>query len=128
MSRTDGAAPACTHRQRNRSRSCVPACAGTLRDDPQDEPAAITRKLVSSKSSDVRIEHVGSISVPDLAAQPIIHVNVDVADSSDESSYLSALVAADLALRSEFIPGLNRDHASLMLIRAIILFESPRIL
>ena len=37
------------------------------------------------------IEHVGSTSVPGLAAKPHIDVVVAVADSSDEASYVPAL-------------------------------------
>jgi len=45
------------------------------------------------------IEHVGSTSVPELAAKPIIDIDVVVADSSDESTYLPALEAAGYSLR-----------------------------
>src|SRR4051794_3066234 len=45
------------------------------------------------------IEHVGSTSVPGLAAKPIIDIDVLVADSSDEPSYLPALVQAGYVLR-----------------------------
>ena len=37
------------------------------------------------------IEHVGSTSVPGLAAKPIIDIDLTVADSSDEARYLPAL-------------------------------------
>ena len=42
----------------------------------------------------VRIEHVGSTSVPGLPAKPIIDIDVQVADSSREDDYVPALVAA----------------------------------
>jgi GrpB-like predicted nucleotidyltransferase (UPF0157 family) len=45
------------------------------------------------------IEHVGSTSVPQLAAKPIIDIDVLVKDSSDEASYLPACVAAGYVLR-----------------------------
>ena len=45
------------------------------------------------------IEHVGSTSVPGLAAKPIIDVNLVVADSSDEVDYVPALEAAGFVLR-----------------------------
>ena len=45
------------------------------------------------------IEHVGSTSVPGLAAKPIIDIDVLVEDSSDEASYLLALVQAGYVLR-----------------------------
>lgn len=45
------------------------------------------------------IEHVGSTSVPGLAAKPIIDIDVVVVDSSHEAAYLPALLAAGYALR-----------------------------
>ncbi|HZU66661.1 MAG TPA: GrpB family protein [Ktedonobacteraceae bacterium] len=45
------------------------------------------------------IEHVGSTSVPELAAKPIIDILLVVADSSDEASYVPALEAAGYVLR-----------------------------
>jgi GrpB-like predicted nucleotidyltransferase (UPF0157 family) len=47
----------------------------------------------------LRIEHIGSTSVPGLAAKPIIDILVVVRDSADESAYLSQLEAAGYALR-----------------------------
>ena len=49
--------------------------------------------------SALRIEHVGSTSVPGLAAKPIIDILVVVQDSADESTYLPQLEAAGYALR-----------------------------
>jgi GrpB-like predicted nucleotidyltransferase (UPF0157 family) len=46
-----------------------------------------------------RIEHVGSTSVPGLAAKPIIDIVMEVADSSDESSYVAPLEAHGYQLR-----------------------------
>ncbi len=40
---------------------------------------------------DVVVEHVGSTSVPGLDAKPIIDINLIVADSADEDSYVPAL-------------------------------------
>ena len=45
------------------------------------------------------IEHVGSTSVPDLAAKPIIDMLLLVPDSTDEASYIPALEAAGYVLR-----------------------------
>ena len=45
------------------------------------------------------VEHVGSTSVPGLAAKPVIDVLLVVADSSDESSYAPALEAAGYTLK-----------------------------
>lgn len=54
----------------------------------------------------VRIEHVGSTSVPSLPAKPIIDIQVSVADMEVESTYVTALEALGLQLRSR--DGLHR--------------------
>ena len=45
------------------------------------------------------IEHVGSTSVPGLAAKPIIDIDVTVADPRDEPRYVPPLEAAGFRLR-----------------------------
>ncbi|MEI9894215.1 MAG: GrpB family protein [Chthoniobacter sp.] len=45
------------------------------------------------------IEHVGSTSVPGLAAKPIVDIDVLVEDSREEATYLPALVQAGYGLR-----------------------------
>jgi GrpB-like predicted nucleotidyltransferase (UPF0157 family) len=45
------------------------------------------------------IEHVGSTSVPGLAAKPVIDIALIVSDSSDEASYVPAMEAAGYVLR-----------------------------
>jgi GrpB-like predicted nucleotidyltransferase (UPF0157 family) len=50
-----------------------------------------------------RIEHVGSTSVPGLAAKPIVDIQVSVADMDDEDGYVPPCEAAGLQLRF-------RDH------------------
>jgi GrpB-like predicted nucleotidyltransferase (UPF0157 family) len=50
-------------------------------------------------SSVVRLEHVGSTSVPGLAAKPLIDVLLVVPDSDDEDAYVPALVEAGYYLR-----------------------------
>ncbi len=45
------------------------------------------------------IEHIGSTSVPGLAAKPIVDILVVVKDSSDEASYVAALQSAGYVLR-----------------------------
>jgi GrpB-like predicted nucleotidyltransferase (UPF0157 family) len=45
------------------------------------------------------IEHVGSTSVPGLAAKPIIDILLVVADSADEAAYVAPLEAAGYTLR-----------------------------
>ena len=47
----------------------------------------------------VTLEHVGSTSVPGLAAKPIIDVVLEVADSADEPAYVPDLEAAGYVLR-----------------------------
>ena len=47
----------------------------------------------------LQIEHVGSTSVPGLAAKPVIDIVLVVADSSDEKSYVPPLEAAGYVLR-----------------------------
>jgi GrpB-like predicted nucleotidyltransferase (UPF0157 family) len=45
------------------------------------------------------LEHVGSTSVPGLAAKPIIDIVLAVEDSSDEAAYVPAMEAAGFVLR-----------------------------
>jgi GrpB-like predicted nucleotidyltransferase (UPF0157 family) len=47
----------------------------------------------------LRLEHIGSTSVPGLAAKPIIDILVVVQDSSNESAYLPRLEAAGYELQ-----------------------------
>jgi GrpB-like predicted nucleotidyltransferase (UPF0157 family) len=47
----------------------------------------------------LRIEHVGSTSVPGLIAKPIIDIVLVVIDSADESAYAPALESAGYRLR-----------------------------
>ena len=47
----------------------------------------------------VRVEHVGSTSVPGLAAKPIIDIALEVADTTDEPAYVDDLEAAGYVLR-----------------------------
>jgi GrpB-like predicted nucleotidyltransferase (UPF0157 family) len=46
-----------------------------------------------------RIEHVGSTSVPGLAAKPIVDILVAVDDPDDEAAFVPALEAAGYVLR-----------------------------
>lgn len=50
-------------------------------------------------STALRIEHIGSTSVPGLAAKPIIDILVVVPDSADEGAYLPPLLAEGYELR-----------------------------
>ena len=45
----------------------------------------------------IALHHVGSTSVPGLAAKPIIDLVLEVADSADEEAYVPALEAAGFA-------------------------------
>jgi GrpB-like predicted nucleotidyltransferase (UPF0157 family) len=47
----------------------------------------------------LQVEHVGSTSIPGLAAKPVIDIALVVVDSSDEPSYAPALEAASYVLR-----------------------------
>jgi GrpB-like predicted nucleotidyltransferase (UPF0157 family) len=49
-------------------------------------------------SNALQVEHVGSTSVPDLAAKPIIDILLAVADSADEGAYAPALESASYIL------------------------------
>jgi len=46
----------------------------------------------------VSIEHIGSTAVPGLAAKPVIDIDLVVADSADESSYVPQLETAGYRL------------------------------
>jgi GrpB-like predicted nucleotidyltransferase (UPF0157 family) len=46
----------------------------------------------------LRLEHVGSTSVPGLAAKPVIDIALEVADSAAEADYVPALTAAGYRL------------------------------
>src|SRR5207342_161333 len=45
------------------------------------------------------LEHVGSTSVPDLPAKPLIDIDLVVADTTDEDAYVPSLEAAGYVLR-----------------------------
>jgi GrpB-like predicted nucleotidyltransferase (UPF0157 family) len=62
-----------------------------------EREAARIGKALGSKA--LRIEHVGSTSVPGLAAKPLIDIVLVVADAADESAYVPELEAAGYVLR-----------------------------
>jgi GrpB-like predicted nucleotidyltransferase (UPF0157 family) len=69
--------------------------------DPQwpalfDREAARIRAVL--RDAAVRVEHVGSTSVPGLAAKPIIDILLAVPDSADEQTYAPALEAVGYIL------------------------------
>jgi len=57
------------------------------------------RILDALETSTVAIEHIGSTSVPGLAAKPIVDIVVAVEDITAEEDYLDPLLAAGYALR-----------------------------
>lgn len=65
-------------------------------------PAAYARlrdRLVAALGERLlAVGHIGSTSVPGLAAKPVVDVDVTVADSADEASWLPDLEAAGLVL------------------------------
>jgi GrpB-like predicted nucleotidyltransferase (UPF0157 family) len=46
-----------------------------------------------------RIEHVGSTSVTNLAAKPIVDISVGVDDPDDDATFVPALIGAGCSLR-----------------------------
>lgn len=62
----------------------------------QTHAAIISRALGERARA---IHHIGSTSVPSLAAKPIIDIDVVVEDSSNEVAYLPDLLAAGYVLR-----------------------------
>lgn len=73
--------------------------------DPFGEWAAIGRsweeRLGQALSPlPVRVDHVGSTSVPGLAAKPVIDVQVQVPDLADERAYVPALEGLGMVLRA----------------------------
>jgi GrpB-like predicted nucleotidyltransferase (UPF0157 family) len=61
-----------------------------------EREAARIRSALGPKA--LQIEHVGSTSVPGLAAKPVIDIDLVVADSSDEAAYVPELEAAGYVL------------------------------
>ena len=62
-----------------------------------DREASRIRAALASLA--MRVEHVGSTSVPGLAAKPIIDIVLAVPDSADEAAYVPVLEAAGYVLR-----------------------------
>ena len=63
-----------------------------------DREAARIRVVLGDTA--VRVEHVGSTSVPGLAAKPIIDILLAVPDSANEQAYVPALESVGYVLRS----------------------------
>ena len=75
----------------------------TLAEYDPDWPRMFSREAARLRSAlgaeALRIEHVGSTSVPGLAAKPIVDMLLVVPDSADEPSYVPRLQAAGYVLR-----------------------------
>ena len=69
-----------------------PAWPGRFRREEARIRAALGEAALS-------VEHIGSTSVPGLAAKPIVDILLVVEDSGDEASYLPALEEAGYVLR-----------------------------
>lgn len=61
-----------------------------------DREAAKVRDALGRSA--LAVEHVGSTSVPGLAAKPVIDINLTVTHSADEAAYAPALEAAGYRL------------------------------
>ena len=76
----------------------------TLADYNPAWPAMFTREAdrirATLASLAIQVEHVGSTSVPGLAAKPIIDIVLVVPDSADEAAYVPALAAAGYKLQN----------------------------
>lgn len=72
----------------------------TTRRGPRNTSVGAKRSTVRSVNAAVLIEHVGSTSVPDLPAKPIIDIQVSVIDLENEASYVPALEQLGVQLRS----------------------------
>lgn len=59
----------------------------------------LAARIRQALGADARLEHVGSTSIPGLSAKPIIDIVLEVADSSDEASYVTALEEQGFVLR-----------------------------
>jgi len=80
----------------------LPAPVEVVPPDPgwPDEFERVRARVVDALGARaLSVEHVGSTSVPGLWAKPVIDVDVTVADSGDEASYLPDLESAGFELR-----------------------------
>ena len=80
----------------------LPAPVEVVPPDPgwPDEFERVRARVVDALGARaLSVEHVGSTSVPGLWAKPVIDVDVTVAKSGDEASYLPDLEAAGFELR-----------------------------
>ncbi len=66
---------------------------------PEQFHAEASAVRAALRENVLKLEHVGSTSVPGLPAKPIIDMLLVVADSADEPAYVPAMEAAGYALR-----------------------------
>ena len=66
---------------------------------PRQSQAEIMRIKTALGGRALRVEHVGSTSVPDLPAKPVVDILLVVADSAIEAEYVALLEAAGYQLR-----------------------------
>lgn len=80
-----------------------PSCQIVIVDYDQQWPELFVREADRIRAvlgrRALRIEHVGSTSVPGLVAKPVIDALLTVTDSGDEDAYLPSLEAAGYLLR-----------------------------
>ena len=76
---------------------------------------ASLRDRIAPLLPDATIEHVGSTSVPGLAASPIIDLDVIVADASDVPLAIALLATLRYAHRGDLgVPGREADRKSVV--------------
>lgn len=73
--------------------------------DASDHWAALGRRWEERLNDalsplEARVDHVGSTSVPGLAAKPVIDIQVQVPDLTDELAYVPALESLGMVLRA----------------------------
>jgi GrpB-like predicted nucleotidyltransferase (UPF0157 family) len=70
-------------------------------DDAWPRRFAVERERIAAALGPraLRIDHVGSTSVPGLAAKPIVDIDLSVADVEDETAYLPDLESTGYVLR-----------------------------
>ena len=64
-----------------------------------DRYERLRARLEAALGAGVRIEHVGSTSIADITAKPIIDIQVSVPDLADESRYVPAIESVGVQLR-----------------------------
>lgn len=69
-------------------------------DDWATTFATLREALAASLGADVRVEHIGSTSIPGIHAKPIIDLLVMVPDLRDEAAYAKQIESIGVRLRS----------------------------